>query len=165
MNDRMGDIPSWAVGGSDDEEDELPGGPGMGGDIEMGPVKEEQPSYMTHFFAEVENIKSDIQAIKDASAKITGLSEEAIHATTTEKEQALSKKLKPLVDKTNKRAKRTKNSLGLLKEETKKLKEEGNLKASDERYVTFSLSEQRELVPLFSPNVAILGFETTCATH
>ena len=166
MNDRMGDIPSWAVEASDEEEEELPAaGPGKGGDIEMGQVKEEQPSYMTHFFSEVENIKSDIQAIKDASGKITKLSEEAIHATTTEKEQALSKTLKPLVDKTNKRAKRTKVSLGLLKEETKKLKEEGTLKASDERYVTWSLSEQREGAPLFSPIVVRLGFETTCATR
>jgi hypothetical protein len=131
----MEDIPSWAAEASDGEDEELPD-PIKGGDIEMGAVKEEKPTYMTHFFEEVETIKSDIQAVKDASAKIEKLSEEAIHATTTEKEQALSKKLKPLVDKTNKRAKRTKNLLGLLKEETKKLKEEGTLKASDERYVS-----------------------------
>jgi hypothetical protein len=134
----MGDIPSWAAEASDDEDEQLPADPVKGGDIEMGAVKEEQPTYMTHFFGEVETIKSDIQAVKDASTKIEKLSEEAIHATTTEKEQALSQKLKPIVDKTNKRAKRTKNLLGLLKEETKKLKEEGTLKASDERYVAWS---------------------------
>lgn len=133
----MGDIPSWVTDGSNDDE-ELPGDPVNGGDIEMGRVQEEHPSYMTHFFEEVETIKSDIQDVKDASAKITRLGKEAIHATTTEKEQALSKQLKPIVDKANKQAKRTKDLLGLLREETKKLKEEGNLKVSDERYVTSS---------------------------
>ena len=121
----------WAVE-SDEEVEE----PAKGGDIEMGAVKEEEePSYMIHFFNEVESIKTDIEFVKRATAKITKLSEEAIHATTTEKEQALSKKLKPIVNETNKRAKRTKNLLGLLKEETKNLKAEGKLKASDERYV------------------------------
>ena len=56
-----------------------------------------------------------------------------MRATTTAEEQKLSKKLKPLIDTTNKRAKRTKNLLGLLKEETEKLKAEGTLNASDIR--------------------------------
>lgn len=155
MNDRMGDIPAWALEADDDEDEELPGKPQQaqgGGDIEMGQVskEEKQPSYMTHFFTEVENIKSDIQAVKDATAKITRLSEEAIHATTTEKENSLSQKLKPIVDTTNKRAKRTKNLLGLLKEETKKLKEEGTLKASDERYVEICLDNVVSPAALYS---------------
>lgn len=125
----------WAIE-SDEEEEEQDeaGSPSKGGDIEMGKV-EEEPQFMTHFFAEVETIKADIEFIKRATNKITKLSEEAIHATTTEKEQSLSKKLKPIVTETNKRAKRTKNLIGLLKEETKKLKAEDKLKASDERYV------------------------------
>ena len=148
MNDRMGDIPSWATKSSNSNgEEKLPGHPVDGGDIEMGRVQEEHPSYMIHFFEEVETIKSNIQAIKDASAKITRLSKEAIHATTTEKEKTLSKQLKLTVDKANKQAKRTKDLLGLLKEETKKLKEEGNLKVSDERYVTWSFSGEKVLSP------------------
>lgn len=142
MNDRMGDVPLWAVESDEEEEDEAaaaPSGKG-GGDIEMGAVKEEeQPQYMTHFFNEVETIKADIEFVKRATNKITRLSEEAIHATTTEKEQALSKKLKPIVTETNKRAKRTKNLIGLLREETKNLKEEDKLKASDERYVAVGM--------------------------
>ena len=90
---------------------------------------------MTHFFREVETIKEDIDAVKDATAQITKINEDAIRATTTEKENALSKKLKPLVESTNKRAKRTKKMLELLKEETKKLKDESKAKESDLRYV------------------------------
>ena len=139
MNDRMGDVPMWAIESDDEEEEEKaaaapPGKSSGGGDIEMGKV-EEEPSYMTHFFTEIDAVKADIEFIKRATAKITKLSEEAIHATTTEKEQSLSKKLKPIVTETNKRAKRTKTLIGLLKEETKNLKTEGTLKPSDERYV------------------------------
>ena len=141
MNDRMGDVPMWAVESDEEEEDE-------GGDIEMGAVKEEEPQYMTHFFNEVETIKADIEFVKRATAKITKLSEEAIHATTTEKEQALSKKLKPIVNETNKTAKRTKNLLGLFKEETKNLKTEGKLKPSDERYVAWRLAVGCSVNPL-----------------
>mmetsp|Transcript_14648 Transcript_14648/g.26544 ORF Transcript_14648/g.26544 Transcript_14648/m.26544 type:complete len:313 (-) Transcript_14648:56-994(-) len=135
MNDRLGDVPMWAIESDDEEEENAaapPPGKSSGGDIEMGKV-EEQPSHMSHFFNEIDSVKADIEFIKRATAKITKLSEEAIHATTTEKEQALSKKLKPIVTETNKRAKRTKNLIGLLKEETKNLKTEGNLKPSDER--------------------------------
>lgn len=127
----------WAIESDDEEEEEeeVPANK-KGGDIEMGAVKEEEePTYMTHFFSEIETIKADIEFVKRATAKITKINEEAIHATTTEKEQALSKKLKPIVNETNKRAKRTKNLINLLKEETKNLKAEDKLKASDERYV------------------------------
>jgi riboflavin synthase len=133
MNNRLGDIPSWDVESLNDDE-------GPFSDVEMGQVNEEQLSHMTRFFEEVETIKSGIKAIRDASAKITRLGDETIRATTTEKEQSLSKKLKPIVDKTNKQAKRMKNLLEVLNEETKKLKEEGTLLSSDERYVTLSFS-------------------------
>jgi t-SNARE complex subunit (syntaxin) len=45
----------------------------------------------------------------------------------------LSQQLKPIIDATNNRAKRTKTLLGLLQQETAKLKEEGILNASDLR--------------------------------
>jgi t-SNARE complex subunit (syntaxin) len=56
-----------------------------------------------------------------------------MRATTTAEEKSLSKKLGPLIASTNKRAKRTKTLLGLLKEETEKLKASGKLNASDVR--------------------------------
>jgi hypothetical protein len=54
-------------------------------------------------------------------------------ATTTADETMLSKKLKPLIDSTNQRAKKCKNLLGLLKEDTASLKTAGKLNASDIR--------------------------------
>ena len=141
MINRMGDISSWAAKSSNSSrngEEELSGHPVDGGDIEMGRVQEEHPSSMSYVFEQVETIKSSIQAVKEASTKIARLSKEAIHATTMEKEKDLSKQLNLIVNKANKEAKRTKDLLGLLKEETKKLKEEGNLKVSDERYVTWT---------------------------
>jgi hypothetical protein len=61
------------------------------------------------------------------------INEASLQATTTEEENELSRKLRPLVDQTNKRAKRANTLLGLLKEETKKLQAEDNIKQSDPR--------------------------------
>lgn len=157
----------WAIESDDEEEEEAAASPAKGGDIEMGAVKvEEEPSYMTHFFNEVETIKEDIEHVKKATNKITRLSEEAIHATTTEKEQSLSKKLKPIVESTNKRAKRTKNLLGLLKEETKNLKAEDKLKASDERYVHLACVVFKTNHDVcFLTSLLLLESEKTCAIH
>ena len=129
MNDRLGDLGAWA--GDDDEDDDQFDNE-AGGDVEMAKTPQ-QPSYMDHFFNEVESIKEDIEHVKRATRKIGDINEEALQATTTEKENELSNKLRPLVDATNNRAKRTKNLLGLLKEETKKLETEGKINSSDLR--------------------------------
>lgn len=133
MNDRLGDLPAWAME-DDTFENEAPmdGGNKKGGDIEMAePPK--QPAHMEHFFREVESIKDDIEAVKRATKAIGDINEAALQATTTEEENELSRKLRPVVDETNKRAKRTKTLLGLLKEETKKLQDENKIKQSDLR--------------------------------
>ena len=124
MNDRLGDMPAWA----DDSEDDM-----GGGDVEMGELQSSQPKHMEHFFREVESIKNDIEAVKKATKSIGDINDRALQATTTEEENELSRKLRPLVDQTNKQAKRTKTLLGLLKEETKKLKDENQIKQSDLR--------------------------------
>lgn len=131
MNDRLGDLPSWAAD-DDDDADDLENGKSNDneGDVEM-----KGPSVMDHFFKEVETIKSDIDAIQKASKKIGNLNDRAMQATTTEEENQLSKELKPVIDKTNQRAKKTKTMLGLLKEETTKLKDSNDIKSSDLRYV------------------------------
>jgi hypothetical protein len=128
MNDRLGDLPGWA-NESDDGDDN-----NQHGDVEMA---NKQPKHMEHFFREVETIKEDIEAVKRGTLKIASINEQALQATTTEEENELSNRLRPLVDDTNKRAKRTKNMLGLLKEENKKLKDEGKAKGSDLRCVFF----------------------------
>lgn len=153
MNDRLGDLPAWAIE-SDDERDTgaAPAAAASsssaaadrrrGGDIEMGaapapaPAKvPKQARHMEHFFREVDSIKDDIEAVQAATRTVGDLNERALQATTTEEENALSNRLRPLVNETNKRAKRTKTLLGLLKEENKKLQAEGKIKTSDLRYV------------------------------
>lgn len=125
MNDRLGDLgsPSWA------DEDDSPG------DVEMGEQAPKQPRHMEYFFKEVESIKDDIESVKKATRAIGDINEQALQATTTDEENELSRQLRPLVDDTNKRAKRTKTLLGLLKEENQKLTNDGEAKASDLRYV------------------------------
>ena len=128
MNDRLGDLGAWA-GDDDDDEDQFEN---EAGDVEMQKTPQ-QPSYMDHFYNEVDSIKLDIDNVKKATMKIHDINEAALQATTTEKENELSNKLRPLIDATNNRAKRTKNLLGLLKEETKKLEKEGKINSSDLR--------------------------------
>jgi len=129
MNDRLGDLGAWA--GDDDEDDDQFENEAAG-DVEMQKTPQ-QPSYMDHFFNEVDSIKTDIEHVTKATRRIGDINEEALQATTTEKENELSNKLRPLIDATNNRAKRTKNLLGLLKEETKKLETEGKINSSDLR--------------------------------
>lgn len=147
MNDRLGELPSWATGDDDDGDDEAsesfenepsPSKGKKGSDLEMGRVEEPaMPKHMEHFFREVESIKEDIELVKKATEQIEDINEAAVQVVTTEDENELSRKLRPLVDGTNKRAKRTKTLLGLLKEETKKLQADDAIKPSDLRYVTF----------------------------
>jgi mevalonate kinase len=129
MNDRLGDMPKWAAE-DDDEENVAPGG--KGGDIEMG-NQPKQAKHMEHFFREVESIKEDIEQVKKAAKAIGDINEAALQATTTEQENELSARLRPLIDSTNKRAKRSKTLLGLLKEENQKLQDENKIKPSDLR--------------------------------
>lgn len=116
---------------SDDEEQHR--------DVETGhnskkkPVETPKINYMEHFFREMENIKADIEAMGQATRAIRELHEKALSATTNEEEDSLSRKLKPIIEATNNRAKRTKTLLGLLQQETTKLQEEGTLNASDVR--------------------------------
>ena len=143
MNDRLGDLPSWALEEAQNDpsdsqfEDERPGGKkgkkgDASGDIEMGKTNS-QPKHMESFFRHVDAVKKDIESVQKASKRIGEINEATMQATTTEEENKLSQKMRPLVDKTNKQAKRTKETLGLLKEETKKLQAEDAIKQSDLR--------------------------------
>jgi len=116
MNNLLGDIPEWAKDVSDDDDPKE-----KDGDAEMAQKK---VTIMDHFFREVDNIKADIEAVAAAAKTIDKINEEAMRATTTAEENKLSKQLKPLVDATNNRAKRTKTLLGLLKQESEKLEQE-----------------------------------------
>jgi t-SNARE complex subunit (syntaxin) len=140
MNDRLGELAGAANWADDDEI-----GGGSGGDVEMGeqPAKQgsnsnaKQPRHMEQFFKEVDSIKNDIEFVHAATRSIGEINEQALQATTTEQENQLSRQLRPLVDDTNKRAKRTKTMLGLLKEDNASLQASGDAKAGDLRYVKF----------------------------
>jgi hypothetical protein len=123
MNNRLNDIPAWAM---EDSDDDIP----KEDDVEQGKGK---PKFMDHFFREVTNIKADIDAVAQAAKEIDNINEFAMRATTSDEENKLSKQLKPLVEAINQRARRTKTLLGLLKEETTKLEAENKLSASDIR--------------------------------
>lgn len=133
MNNRLAELGSAANWADSDDDLEAAKGTanGGGGAVEMAA---KQPTHMEHFFREVEEIKSDIEGVEKATRSIGEINESALQATTTEEENQLSNRLKPLIQKTNKRAQRTKTLLGLLKEENEKLKKEGTAKGSDLRY-------------------------------
>lgn len=118
---------------SDDEDD-------LALDVETGnnnnknePPTNNKINYMEHFFREMDNIKNDLGAVGQATRAIRDLHEQALSATTTADEERLSRQLKPIIEATNNRAKRTKTLLGLLNQETQKLREDGTLKESDLR--------------------------------
>lgn len=127
MNNRLGDLPDWAHDGGEDD--------GGGGDIEMGkPIEKKKDDIeKAIFFQAVEQIKNEIDSIIQATNSIEKINEQALQATTTEKEQELSKRLKKVLDGTNKQAKAAKNLLGELKIENEKLKDSGAVTGSDLR--------------------------------
>jgi|EP00979_Chaetoceros_neogracilis_P015993 t-SNARE complex subunit (syntaxin) len=162
MNDRLGDlgesVPSWAVDGGGDVEtgftENVPSPTNVlsssapplsawasdSDDFDFTPtsteddVKEvEQQSYMDRFFKDVDGIKDTIADIENATRRIGEINEETMLSTSEAKEKELSMEVRPLIDTTNKKAKKTKTLLTVLKEENKKLESEQTLKSSDMR--------------------------------
>ena len=117
MISRLGSrLPSWVnkrVGGVDD--DDSVHHPGT--DIELGRPKTKQEVDKVIFFTVVENIKGDIDRIIQATADVEQINEQAQKATTTLKEQELSRRLRKTINATNKQATAAKNLLGELKAE------------------------------------------------
>lgn len=132
MNNRLGELPSWANEPDDDDEDDddlkKPEA-----DIEKGRPTTKQEIDKAIFFTAVEEIKGKIAHIIEATADVERINEQAQKATTTEKEQELSRRLRKTIDTTNKQAKAAKNLIGELKAENEQLKKQGELKASDLR--------------------------------
>mmetsp|Transcript_914 Transcript_914/g.2226 ORF Transcript_914/g.2226 Transcript_914/m.2226 type:complete len:309 (+) Transcript_914:123-1049(+) len=130
MNNRLGDLPDWAKESDDEDEEEEH-------DVEQGKEQAKEPIQRDVdkevFFAAVEQIQGEIAAVQKATVDIEKINEQAQKATTTEKEQELSKKLRKVIDTTNKQAKAAKNLLGDLKQENEKLKEQGSVSNSDMR--------------------------------
>jgi len=97
-------------------------------------VKEvEQQGYMESFFQDVEGIKDNIANIENAAQRIGEINQESMFAIRETKERELSMEVRPLINQTNTKAKKTKTLLTVLKEENKKLNENETLKNSDMR--------------------------------
>lgn len=162
MNDRLADLgeslPSWAVDDQGDVEtgftenvsSPLPSSTSNvpstaawaseSDDFDFKPttveedIKEaEKQGYMDSFFRDVESIKTSIDSIQKATRRIGEINEETILSTSESKEKQLSEEVRPLIDETNKVAKKTKTLLSVLKEENKKLEKEKKIKNSDMR--------------------------------
>lgn len=78
--------------------------------------------FMQEFFGDVEIVKANIMALKDATRKISDINESALQATTTDREQDLSNELDPLIKSTNKKAAVAKQLLQRLREDTDQMK-------------------------------------------
>ncbi len=132
MNNLLGGVLEGFRDEPDSSDDDVPPP-----DVETGhknkKIDTPKINYMEHFFREMENIKADIEAVGQATRAIKELHERALSATTNEEEDKLSRQLKPIIEATNNRAKRTKTLLSLLQQETGKLQEEEALNASDLR--------------------------------
>lgn len=119
------EMPAW-TSNSDDFDFQAP-------TTEQNVKEAEQQSYMDAFFRDVQTIKDSIAQIENATKRIGEINETTVLSTSEREENELSAEVRPLINETNKAAKKTKNLLKVLKEENNKLKEEGTLKNSDMR--------------------------------
>ena len=62
MNNRLGDLPAWAMEDSDSDDDDVPKPSKNGGDIEMQDQQNNHNHYMENFFKEVD-ISPDTAAL------------------------------------------------------------------------------------------------------
>jgi len=154
MNDRLGEIgggaaPSWA------QEVDIVEAAIVNNevDVELGYDTQDQnddfETYSTNdenkvvvdpgkkimelFFLDVEKLKADIDLVTQATKRIGEINEESIMSTSDVREKELSKEMRPLVNKTNSRAKSTKNLLACLKDENIKYKKNDTIKNNDIR--------------------------------
>lgn len=115
--------PAAGAGVGDDEESAgrnafggpPPAGGGRGGGDGAG------SEFMDKFFQTIDRAKQAIQRIKGATAEIKTLQDEAITATQTEAEQAVSEKLSRVLTQANKDCALAKRVLETVKSETEKL--------------------------------------------
>ena len=133
MRNRLGDLRKVGGGGA--------------GDVELGHVAVDIPpetglkaakspgggggSFMATFFGQVDDVKEGINGIKAATKRIHAITDERMLAVSNATEEQLSRELTPLVDKTNRRVKATKELLQRMSDETASAK--GTVKQSEFR--------------------------------
>lgn len=134
MNDRLAELRSKAgnapgpaaaaAGGADHADIDV--------DLEEG-RRAGQPKFMQEFFQAVDAVKVDIGHIRAATKRIGEINQQAVLATTADKESECSRELQPLITSTNKKAQTAKGLLQKVRTDTEKLKEDGKVKASEMR--------------------------------
>jgi len=143
MRSRLADLKAASGGG---------GGGAAAGDLEMGSIGVDIPpdtglkargggggggggggssNFMATFFAQVDDVKDGINGVKAATKRIRAITDERMLAVSNATEAALSRELSPLVDKTNKRVRQTKDLLTRMSDETAAAKQ--SIKASEAR--------------------------------
>lgn len=130
MNDRLAELK--AAGGDEiilDVEDEAPHQPAL----KKRGSNYAKPTFMSDFFQDVEVVKADIVAIREATKQIADINQQAMLATTPEREAELSRGLNPLIQETNKRAGHAKGLLQGMRDNTASLKEANQTKQSEIR--------------------------------
>lgn len=139
MNNRLKELPEWAdepLTDSEEEDEEEEG------DIEEGKTKEPKPktpeeiereNLKVVFFQAITSVQKEIIGIAEATAQIEQINEDSQKALTTETETVLSRKLRKVIDGSNKKAKGVKNLLAELKSENEQLKADKKVTESDMR--------------------------------
>jgi len=89
--------------------------------------------FMQEFFGDVEIVKSNILAIKEATKRIADINQQVVLATTAEREQDVSTDLSPVITATNKKANIAKQLLQRLRDDTERLKTTTGAKQSEIR--------------------------------
>lgn len=90
-------------------------------DKNAGPT--EHTAFLNTFFDNVEEVKANIQEIKNATRKIAEINQNVLQATTNEREQDYSNELEPLIKATNQKAAFAKRLLQGIKDETDGVKD------------------------------------------
>lgn len=128
--------PSW-LGKNDDFDDfqdqKFVEEPVNGANPQQPPPDEEQKEdQMGRFFKEKDRITSSIESITAATRRIGEMNLEAFSVNESG-EKKLSAEMGPLIQKTNKLAKATKDTLSVLKAENKQFEADKTLKSADMR--------------------------------
>ncbi len=113
---------------------------GAGAGVKSSGGDSNQSKAMQEFFGDVERVKENIAAIKEATKKIGEINVNVLQATTADREHEFSSELEPLIKTTNKKAQIAKQLLQRLREDTDKMKSTDAKKQTPEVRIRENLS-------------------------
>jgi len=122
-------------------------------EIENGVEKEkEKENFMETFFQDIDSVKAELSAIKDAIKKIHRIHQDALEATTSSAEEQLSHALDLILADTSPRSQYIKATLDRMSKETKEYEESGRRVKQSEVRIRKNLitTLQKKLVDIMS---------------